>query len=315
MKAQNNEHKNNEYDIAIIGAGCAGLAAAMYSGRFELKTVVFGEIVGGTIITTDNVENYPGFVRLTGYELAEKLKEHALSYPAVTIIEEKVTNVARENENNGFVLEASSGKYHAKTIIFSTGTEWKKLNIKGEKEFANRGVHYCALCDGTFYKDKFVAVIGGSDSAAKEALLLTQFAKRVFMIYRGEKIRPEPINYNRVMDNKKIEIIYRTNLKEIKGEKNVKSVVLDNPYNGSTEFALDAIFVAIGHNVLSELAKNLGVKLNAKNEIIIDRESKTNISGVFAAGDCVDTVFKQAITGVGEAVSASYSAYEHIKKE
>ncbi len=307
------EKNNSNYDIAIIGAGCAGLAAAMYSGRFELKTIVFGDIVGGVIITTDTVENYPGFVRLTGYELAEKLKEHALSYPSVNIVEEKVVNVSKLS-NGLFEIETSSKKYNAKAVIFATGTEVKKLNIPGEKEFANKGVHFCALCDGAFYKNKRIAVIGGSDSAAKEALLLTQFAEKVYVIYRGEKIRPEPINYNRVMENKKIEIIYKTNLREIKGDKTMKSVILDNPYNGSNELNLDGIFVAVGHIVLSGLAKNIGVKLNQKGEIIIDRESKTNVSGVFAAGDCVDTKFKQAITGVGEAVAASYAAYQFVKE-
>ncbi len=339
--------KTETYDVAIIGAGCAGLGAAMYCGRFELKTLVLGEIVGGVIITTDIVENYPGFIKLTGMELAEKLREHALSYHSVVLKEEKAEHIERlsfhqsviggktnlekmracsqsltggvsehfDKKGNLFEISNSKAKYLAKTIIFSTGTEIRKLNVPGEKEFANRGVHYCALCDGAFYKDKVIGVIGGSDSAAKEALLLTQWAKKVYIIYRGEKIRPEPINYKRIMENKKIEIIAQTNILEIKGEKTVNRVLLDKPYSGNKELKLDGIFVEIGHIPLTQLARNLGVALNGKSEIIIGRDAKTNIPGIFAAGDCVDTKFKQAITGVGEAVSASYSAYQYLQSK
>lgn len=297
------------YDIIIIGAGVAGLAAAMYSGRFGMKTLVLGETVGGTIILTDVVENYPGFIKLTGQELADKLKEHAMDYD-VEIKEEKVENVEKKQ---AFVVKTKKHEYETKTIIFATGTIWRKLNVPGEEEFANKGVHYCALCDGPIYKDKILAIIGGSDSAAKEALLLTQFAKKVYIIYRKEKIRPEPINAKRVAENKKIEIINNTNVVEIKGDKMVNSVILDKPYKGSKKFKLDAVFIEIGHIVLTDLAKKLEVKTNEKDEIIIDRESKTNIPGIFAAGDCVNTIFKQAITSVGEAVSATYSAYQYMK--
>jgi len=307
-------NKEKIYDTIIIGGGCAGLAAAMYCGRFEMKTLLLGEIIGGTIITTDIVENYPGFIRLTGIELAEKLKEHAKSYPSVEMKEEKVEDVVYGKDTDSFHLITARNNYRSKTIIFATGTEIKKLNVPGEREFANRGVHYCALCDGAFFKDKIIGVVGGSDSSAKEALLLTQFGRKVYIIYRGENIRPEPINYKRVMENKKIEIIYRTNVVEIKGNKVVTHVVLDNPYKGSTELRLDAMFVEIGHIPLTNMANKLGVNLNNRGEIIINRESKTNLRGVFAAGDCVDTKFKQAITGVGEAVSASYSAYQYLKE-
>ncbi|MBI4167588.1 MAG: FAD-dependent oxidoreductase, partial [Candidatus Aenigmarchaeota archaeon] len=174
--------------------------------------------------------------------------------------------------------------------------------------------HTCALCDGYAYKEKIIAVVGGSDSAGKEALLLTQWGKKVYMIYRGETIHPEPVNMKRIEANKKIEIINKTNVKEIKGEKVVSSVVLDRPYNGKNEFPLDAVFIEIGATPMSQMAEKLGVKLNEKKEIIIDRDSRTNVPGIFAAGDVVDTKFKQAITGVGEAVSAVYSAYKYVNE-
>lgn len=299
------------YDTIIIGAGVSGLSAAMYSGRFNMKTLVIGDLPGGVITTTDIVENYPGFKRLTGIELANKIKEHAQEYASVEIKSGTVKEVEKKGED--FIVKTSSETYTGSTIIFATGTKWKKLEKPGEEEFANKGVHYCALCDGYFYKDKVVAVIGGSDSAAKDALVLTQNAKKVYIIYRREKIRPEPINYERVMNNPKIEIINNTNITEILGDTSVKKVKLDNPYNGSDELELEGVFVAIGHIVLSDLAKPLGVELNQKNEIKIDRNAKTNVEGVYAAGDVVDTGFKQAITGVAEGVLASYSAYQHVQ--
>ncbi len=300
-----------QYEMLIVGAGCSGLAAAMYAGRLGMKVLVLGEMRGGTITTTNNVENYPGFISLTGIELAQKLEDHARAYPSVEIKDEKVLKIERKADGKFFVA-SDAGKYESKTILYATGTEWKKLGAPGEKEFANKGVHYCALCDGAFYKGKTVAVVGGSDSAAKDALVLTEWAKKVYMIYRGEKIRPEPVNYDRVMANDKIEIIYRTNVDGIFGEKKVTGVTLDKTHNGSEKLPLDAVFVAVGHLPLSKLATEAGVEADAKGYVRINRNSETNVLGFYAAGDVTDTRFKQAIVGVGEAVEAVYSAYLYL---
>ena len=300
-----------QYDMLIVGAGCAGLAGAMYAGRMGMQVAVLGELRGGTITTTNVVENYPGFVSLTGLELAQKLEEHAKAYPSVEIKDEKVGKITRNG--NLFEIVSDAGAYSSKTILFATGTEWKKLGVPGEKEFANRGVHYCALCDGAFYKGKTVAVVGGSDSAAKDALVLTEWAQKVYIIYRGERIRPEPVNYERVTKNRKIEIISNTNVLEISGEKKVNGVKLDRPYKGSEKLALDSVFVAVGHLPLSQLAKEAGVELNEKGYVKINRNSETNVPGFFAAGDVTDTRFKQAIVGVGEAVEAVYSAHLYLE--
>src|SRR3989338_7589248 len=285
--------ENNIYDFLIIGAGVTGLAAAMYGARLGLRTLCLGTThgsempVGGVITTTNIVENYPGFIRLSGPELAEEIRKHAISYELVTIKEEKVIE----------------------------GTKWKRLEVKGSKDFENRGVVYCALCDSPLFRNKVVCVVGGSDSAAKDALVAAEHAKKVYIIYRGEKIRAEPINLKRVEANQKIEIINKTNIVEIKGSNSVESVVLDREYNGNNKLPLQGVFVAIGHEVLSELAKPLGVKTNTKNEIIIDHKtSETNVPGVFAAGDVADKPFKQAITGVAEGCTAAYSAYEYLTK-
>ena len=303
--------KDEVWDTIIIGSGVTGYAAAMYNGRFLLKTLVIGDLPGGVITTTNEVWNYPGFNFITGLELANKLEEHAKEYKDVTIKMGKASKIEKLS-NGGFRVYVNDEHYLAKTIIFATGTKAKELGVPGEKEFFNMGVHTCALCDGAFYKDKVIGVVGGSDSAAKEALLLTTWGKKVYIIYRGDKIHPEPVNGERVKKNKKIEIINNTNVTEIKGDKKVTGIVLDKAFNGKKELGLDAVFIEIGHIPLSQLAKDLGVDLNEKGEIKIDRESKTNVEGVYAAGDVVDTIFKQAITGVGEGVTASYSAYQYI---
>lgn len=303
---------NKMYETIIIGAGCAGLAAAMYAGRLNMKTLMIGDNMGGTIALTDVVENYPGFIRLTGQELADNLRKHAESYN-IEKVEAKVIKL--RHEHNCFIVETNEGKtYQSNTIIFATGTEWRKLKVPGEAEFANKGVHYCALCDGAIYKGKVVAIVGGGDSAAKEALLMSQYAKKVYVLVRGEKLRGEPINNDRIAKNPKIEVITKVNVKQIMGDKILKEIILDRAVNGSTTLSLDAVFVAIGHIALSQLAKDIGIATNDKGEIIIDRQSRTNVQGFFAAGDVCDTFFKQAITGVSEAVTAVYSAYTYVNE-
>lgn len=319
---EENSNKEEVYDFLIVGGGGVGLASAMYSARLGMKTIVFGHTsgtelpVGGVITTTNIVENYPGFQKISGRDLAKKIEDHARSYDLVTIKNEKVEEVKKDEKL--FFVKTNKGNYTGKSVLFATGTKWKKLpeDVKGSKEFENKGISYCALCDGFLYKDKVVAVIGGADSAAKDALLLSEYAKKVYMIYRGEKIRPEPINYERIMKSENIEVINNTNIKGIRGDEKVKSVILDKSYEGNDELEIDGIFVAIGHEVLSEVAKPLGVEINEKNEILIDhKNSKTNVKGVFAAGDVSDKPFKQLITGVADGCTAAYFAYDYIKKD
>lgn len=299
-----------EYDVVIIGSGVSGLAAAIYAGRFQLKTVVIGDKPGGTIVLTNDIANYPGFSQISGLDLSDKIKAHADDY-GIEYVDEKVQRIKKCSEGC-FRVYTKNKEFHTKTIILATGTEWKKLGVPGEKQYSGKGVHYCAFCDGPFYQDKIVAVVGGSDSAAKEALLLTQFAKKVYVFVRGDKLRAEPVNLTRVAKNKKIEIITNTRITEIHGAEFANTIKLSKAYKNKKEFKIDALFVEIGHIPLSDLAKTLGVKINEKDEVIIDRESRTNIPGFYAAGDVADTVFKQAITGVAEGVHAAYSAYHYI---
>jgi len=309
----------DEYDFIIVGSGVTGLAAGMYSARLGLKTLILGATqgselsIGGVITTTNNVENYPGFAKLTGTELAKKIEDHAREYELLEIKEEKVEEV---NEKAGkFIVKTAKEKYVGKTVLFAMGTKWRKLEIPGGKEFENKGVVYCALCDAPLFKNKVVAVIGGGDTAAKDALVVAEHAKKVYMIVRKDKLRAEPINIERVEKNGKIEIIFETNVLEVKGGDVVKSIVLDKEYSGKTELEISGVFVAIGHVILSDIAKSIGVELNKKNEIVIDHKtSETNVKGIYAAGDVADKPFKQAITGVAEGCTAAYSAFEYIRK-
>ncbi len=294
-----------KYDFVIIGAGPAGLSAAVYAARFKLKTIVIGEIIGGTVVNTNKLENWPGAIEINGWDLAENLKKHVQANE-VEIINSKVISV--EKKDNLFLIKTSSQNYYSKAILFATGTTRRKLGVVGEKEFEHKGVSYCAVCDGGFFKEKTVAVIGGSDSAIKEALYLADHASKVFIIYRKNKLRAEPISLERLENKKNIEIMFNKNIGEIFGDTKVKGV----KFKEGGELALDGVFVEVGAEPNSEFASSIGVKINSKKEIIIDKNSKTNVPGVFAAGDVTDNSFKQVIIASAEGVISSFSVYEFI---
>lgn len=303
---------SDKYDIAILGAGVSGYGAALYAGRFKLKTVVIGKDTGGVINWASDVDNYPGLQQMSGIDLADKIKGHAFKFGGELKLEE-VENVEKTSE--GFKITTEKNEFEATSIVIATGTERKSLGIPGEKELEGNGIHSCAICDGYLYQGKPIAVIGGSDSAAKEALVLSEYASKVYIIYRRDELRAEPINYDKIMQSNNIEIITNTNVLEAKGEDKLQSVVLDNPYNGDTVLPLEGLFIEVGKTPLSELAKTIGVETNEKGEIITDKMSQTNVDGVFAAGDVTDIEFKQAITGVAQGVTAAYMAFKHVKSK
>jgi thioredoxin reductase (NADPH) len=303
------------YDLIIIGSGCAGLGAAVYARRFEMQTLVIGDLPGGTITKTHLVENYPGFVSLSGLELGNKLLEHAKALQAEfqQTSAEKITPISPPSEggrSTGFQVTAGGQIYEAKAIIIATGTEHRNLNVLGEAEFTNKGVSYCATCDSPFFKGKTVAIVGGSDSAVKESLIAAEHAAKVYIIYRKDKLRAEPINLRRMEAKDNIEVIYSANITEIYGEGVVKGVKLDT----GKDLPLDGVFVEIGRLPRSELAKDLGVELAENGEIKIDRVGRTNVPGVFGAGDVTDTAWKQAITGVAEGAHAANQVFEFISR-
>ncbi|MBT4114549.1 FAD-dependent oxidoreductase [Candidatus Woesearchaeota archaeon] len=300
------------YDLIIVGGGVAGLGAAVYAARYELNVLVVAGDFGGLLQQTHVVENYIGFQTIDAMELTKKIIDHAKSYKKVTMKETMVKDIRKLK--NSVKVKTTKGEYEGKTILFATGSFHRELGIPGEKEYKGKGVSYCGTCDAPLFAGRTVAVVGGSDSAAKEAILLAQFAKKVYIIYRGDKLRAEPVNFSNVLKNKKIEIIYQTNVKEVKGKQFVTDVILDNAYRGSTDLKIDGLFIEIGYIPKTELAEKIGVKLNKKHEIIVDKHSQTNVPGVYSAGDCTDYDFKQAITGVAQGAHAAQAAYEHIKK-
>jgi thioredoxin reductase (NADPH) len=300
------------YDFIIIGSGASGLSAAMYAARLNLKTLVVGEQPGGLITTTHVVENWPGTVSISGPDLGMSLFTHAQKSGA-EFKNEKVAKV--EKKGDAYVVKTSKNEYEGRTILFATGTEHRSLEAPGIKEFKNKGVSYCALCDGGFYKGKIVCVVGGGDSAAKEAIFLAEHASKVYIIVRRDVLRAEPRNQKLIDENKKIEILFNTQIAEVladnSGKKVGKMKLSGGKFDGK-EVPVDGIFLAIGHVAQTELAKDLGVELNEKGEIKINRHSETNLPGVYAAGDCADTEFKQAITGSAEGVTAAYYAFKYV---
>jgi thioredoxin reductase (NADPH) len=295
------------YDLIILGLGPAGLGCAIYAARFDLDILVIGTEYGGLITNTHIVENYPGITSVSGPELMEMFRDHinSLDIPYIT---DEIKEIQQQKDI--FILKSFFQTFRAKTVLIATGSERRKLDIPGEEKYSGKGVSYCATCDGPFFKDKTVAVIGGSDSAAKEALFLAKHAERVHIIYRGDEIRAEPINKQRVLETENIELIYNTNIVEIKGDEKVSSVIFDS----GEEFKVDGVFIEIGAIPNSDLAEQIGVQTNEKGEIKINRKSETNVAGIYAAGDVADAPFKQAITGAAEGVVAAYAAFDYLKK-
>lgn len=310
--------EENSFDFIAIGAGCAGAAAAMYATRLNLKTAIIGEMPGGLITTTSEVENWPGIKKISGPDLGMAILDHALFF-GTKFINEKVLEINHgstggtvplPNQKSLFQLKTASNVYFAKTVLIATGTKHMELGVPGEKEFSAKGVSYCALCDAGFYKEKTVAVVGGGDSAAIEAMILAEKAAKVYLLVRRDVMRAEPVNANKVKSNPKIEIRYSTKIAEIIGDAKVNKIRLDS----DEELNLDGVFVAIGHSPVSELAAKAGVSLTDHKEIKINRRSETNIPGLYAAGDVTDSRFKQAIIASAEGVAAAFSAYEYIKQ-
>lgn len=300
------------HDLIIIGGGCAGIGAGIYAVRYNLKTLIISKEMGGVLNEAHVVENYPGFRSISGIDLMVKFREHAQGL-GVEFFDGEVEKA--EKTGRGFLIASKGNKFESKALILAFGLKRRHLNILNEDKFAGKGISYCYTCDAPFCKNKTVAVVGGSDSAALAALLLAQYAKKVYIIYRKEEIRAEPINKKAVDENKKIEIINNTNVVEVRGDKFLSSVLLDRPYNGSKEFGLDYLFIEAGSVPSIVIAEQLGVRLNENSMIVVDKEKKTNVEGVFAAGDITDTVMRQAITAAADGAIASLGAYQHIKKK
>ena len=300
------------YDLIIVGAGPAGLSAAIYASKYKLNTLVIGEELGGTATHAYKVENYPGFKSIPGIELMNKFKEQVKGLAGI-----KNKEIIKLEKKGNFIITTRKGTYQSDALIFAAGTKRKALNIKGENEFLNKGVSYCATCDAAFFKDKVVGVVGGNDAAAMSALLLAEYAKKIFIIYRKEKIRAEPLRVSQLEKNKKIIIINNTNVIAVNGDKMVSSVTLDKEFNHSKELNLSGLFIEIGSVPSTVLTKPLGIELDEQGYIIVDSSQKTNLEGFYAAGDITTSSnkFWQIVTAASEGAIAAHSVYEFLKNK
>jgi thioredoxin reductase (NADPH) len=294
------------YDAIIIGGGPAGLSAAIYCARFNLKTVLISKDIGGYMMEAPQIDNYPGFVSVSGLELANKMREQVEKL-GIEIVEEEAAEI-----KNGFTVKTKSNKkFEGKNIILALGTERRKVNIKGEAEFTGKGVSYCATCDAAFFKNKTVAVAGGANSAVVSAILLSKFAKEVYILYRNKPLRADPYWVEKIDKIKNIKVHCCVNITEIKGTKKVESILLDN----GKEMKVDGVFVEIGSVPVVSIATSLGVKLDKEGYIIVDNEQKTNIDGVYAAGDIStgSNKLRQIITACSEGAIAADSIHKNLK--
>ncbi|MFW5902872.1 MAG: NAD(P)/FAD-dependent oxidoreductase [archaeon] len=302
-------------DLIIIGAGPAGLSGGIYSSVYNLDTEIIGKDVGGTINEGHTVENYPGLGKTTGEKVAEKFLDHLESLER-DITETEATRIEKNGE--GFkVITKDGGEYESKALLITTGRKHRKLNIPGEEKYRGKGVSYCAVCDAPLFKDAEVGVVGGSDSAAKEALLLTEHAEKVYIIYRKDEIRPEPMTKKKIyekVEEGKIEIINNTNVKEVKGDQMMNKVILDNPYKGNEELEIEGLFINIGGVPTIELLKNLDIDTSKRGEIKVDEEMSTNVPGVYAAGDVTDNNFKQVITAAYQGSRSIQSIFQYLQE-
>jgi len=297
-----------KYDLIVIGAGPAGLTAALYAARYRINLLVIGKIPGGLVAETDKICNFPSYPNVSGFELAKKMLNQVKEL-GVEVINEEVSEIKKKT--SGFEIITNKNKYDAKKIIFATGSERKKLGIAREKELIGKGISYCATCDAGFYKDKIAGVVGGSDAALTAALLLANFAKKVYIIYRKDKFfRGDRVWIEEVGKNKKIESIFNSNITKLIGKNKLEAVEL----NEKKELKVDGLFVEVGGVANIELAEELGVKIENK-QIIADKMQKTNIYGFFAAGDVTNNPLKQIITACGEGAVAVNTVYRELMKE
>ncbi len=308
------------YDLIILGAGPAGLAASIYASRYKINHVVIGSVFDSSVFKAHLIENWPGEKSIKGSDLLIKFHEHAKNFGTEFISESAIEiNERIEDSIRGksvFSVKISSNKnFGAKTLLISLGTSHKKLNIPGEDSFLGKGVSYCAVCDGMFLKDKIAAVVGGSSSAAMAATMLSEHASKVFLIYRGKILRCEPIIIDRLEKNPKIEIIYNTNVLRVNGEAKVEGIELDNEYKGDKNLKIDGLFIEVGAVPSTSLIEKLGVKIDSNRCIIINSSGATNIKGVYAAGDITNgsNGLRQIVTAVSEGAIAATGIYRYLK--
>lgn len=304
------EDKN--FDIIILGGGPAGLSAAVYAARSAAKVAVIDiSMFGGQPSNYLELENYPGFSKIGGYDLMEKFEEHADMFGIEKFPMEEIQSVDLTSDIK--TITTLNGEFKAKAVIIATGAQAKKLGVNGEKEFLGRGVSYCAVCDGAFYKEKTVAVVGGGNAAVEEAMYLTRFADKVYLIHRRNELRADKIVQERAFKNEKLEFIYDTIVKEIKGEDLVTHAVIENVKTGETKsLTIDGIFPYIGFTPNVDLF-NGQIEQDENGFIITDNKMQTNVKGIYAIGDVRTTPLRQVITAAADGAIAAVYAGKYVE--
>jgi len=298
------------YDVAILGAGSAGLSAGVYSARYGLKTIIIAQNIGGMASYATSVENYPGF-NGSGVELMNKFAEQTKKI-GVEILEREIVNIAKEKQ---FTIQTSRNEMiKASAVIICLGTEKKKLNIPGEDKFLGSGVSYCATCDAAFFKGKIVAVIGGRNSAAQTALMLAMHVKKAYIIYRQDLLNCDDALLAKIKNSNNIEVLYNSIPSKIEGKESVEKLLIEQD-GKKKELKVEGIFVEIGSVPASSIVKKIGLKTDKDGYIMVDNEMKTDVKGVFAAGDIIATPFRQIITAAANGAMASFSAYKFLNEE
>lgn len=298
------------YDTIIIGAGPAGMTAALYAARSNLKVALIeGGLPGGQMNNTSDIENYPGYANISGPELAEKMFE-----PLENLGVEHLYGFVENIEDHGDIKKVITDgeEFETRTVIVATGSKHRLLGVPGEEELNSRGVSYCAVCDGAFFRDQDLLVVGGGDSAVEEAIFLTQFAKSVTIVHRRDELRAQKVLQNRAFANEKINFIWDSVVKEIKGENRVESVVIENvKTNQVTEHAFGGVFIYVGLDPVSDFTKDLQIQ-DESGWIVTDDHMKTSVAGVFAVGDVRQKDLRQVTTAVGDGAIAGQEAYKYI---
>jgi len=306
------ENKKIEKMI-ILGAGPAGSSAALYAARAELSPLVLtGMTPGGQAALTNTIENYPGFPEgLGGADLGNLFQKQAERFGAVYEFD-TVTSV--DFKQKPFQVKTYSKTYYADSIIIATGASSVLLGVPGESEYVGSGVSYCATCDGWFFKEKKVVVVGGGDSALEEALFLTRYVNELFLVHRRDEFRAGALLQKRVRENAKIKLVLNSIVKSINGDGKVNSVTIENVKDGSQkQLSVDGVFVFIGHKPNNDLYKGQ-VAIDEKGYIVVDNKMQTNIPGIFAAGEAADSEFKQVITSAGMGAAAAISASRYLEQ-
>jgi len=302
-----------DYELAIIGAGPAGYSAAIYAVRAGIKVLVLDKGFGGGLAAVSpNIENYLGFESIPGMELVEKMKKHAEKYTKINFNEE-VKNIAKTKDN--FTVETTKQSYKVKAILICTGADYRKLNAPGEEELRGKGVSYCATCDGFFFKDKKVAVVGGGNTALVEAIYLKQIGcKEVYLIHRRDQLRAEK-RYEKEAIGAGVKIIFNTHVEAICGKDSVECVeVQDTKSQKKSKLSVDGVFISIGEEPQNAIAKMLNVKLDERGYVVVDKEGRTNVKGVYAAGDITGGL-RQVVTAAAEGAIASLTTTEALGKK